>query len=118
MSSAVRCTSGCTVADGAGSMAAIETLASTTMLCMSSEENSANRIATADATKTLARMRDETEGRRFRKGFVNSPGSGSSSRRPCVVCFTMMLTLLNVTTGTLEYDAGGCAMVDPDGIIP
>jgi len=33
-------------------------------------------IAMADATKTLARMRDETEGRRFRKRFVNSVTNG------------------------------------------
>ncbi len=91
--------------NGAGSMAAIETLASATNLRMSSEENSANRIAKADATKTLARMRDETEGHRFHKRFVNSPGSGSSSCRPCVVCFTMMLTLLNAMIGASEYDA-------------
>src|ERR1700730_13424686 len=79
MSSAVSWTeSGCAGADGAGSTEAIETLASATILRMSSEENSANMIATADATKTLARTRDETEGRRFRKRFVNSRGSGSS----------------------------------------
>jgi len=81
MSLAVSCTwSGCAATDGPGRTAANEALALTAMLRMSSEENSANRIATAAATRTLARIFDEIDSRLdLRRGIPNSSGSGSPS---------------------------------------
>src|SRR5260370_6236086 len=71
---AVSCTwSGCAATDGPGRTAANEALALMAMLRMSSEENSANRIATAAATRTLARILEEIDSRLdLRRGIPNS----------------------------------------------
>jgi hypothetical protein len=81
MSRAVSCAaSGCAAAGAPGTAVVLEALALTMMSRAASEENTANKIATAAATKTPARIRDEKEDiRPFRTRAVYSLGSGSLS---------------------------------------